>query len=218
MSTSLPVSASRARLAQAQFDGGDVLVLVDPAAALAHAAAINGEVQVHALGGDARHGPALRDRLERVEPEPGLFVRLAPGGLGRIGFIDDAGDRLERVRLARRVIDRNAELAHQHRRPPLGVVGQHAGRGAVILDLAAEGAAVREADRRDQILGPAGMHGFDVGDFHGARSRSSAKAVRPQRFLRSSLSGSGSHQRRLVEIQGRLALWRRYRATRARLR
>ena len=38
----------------------------------------------------------------------------------------------------------------------------------MILDLAAEAAAIREADRREQKLRPTGMDGFDVGDFHGA--------------------------------------------------
>ena len=59
---------------------------------------------------------------------------------------------------------RRAELAHQHRKPSLGIIGQHGNGRAVILDFALEHMAVRQLDAKKQELAPALMQGLDAED------------------------------------------------------
>ena len=54
--------------------------------------AVLGEEQVHALGGDAGHGPGRADVFERTQAHPGLFHGFAP----RAGFRRIVLDRSRR--------------------------------------------------------------------------------------------------------------------------
>src|SRR5215211_2065014 len=115
------------------------------------------KIEMHALGGDARHRPYGSDMLQRVELQARLLPSLAAPAFLRIAALDDAGDSFERLLLLRRQEHRRAELAHQNGGAALRVVRQHANGRPVILDLTPHGAAIGEADGQDQELAAARM-------------------------------------------------------------
>src|SRR5262249_42807582 len=84
---------------------------------------IRREVKVQAPRRYARHGPDRADVLHGVEPEPRFLHGFPAATRGRVGGLDDAGDRFQVRLLPRRMERRGAELAHQDGGPPLAVIG-----------------------------------------------------------------------------------------------
>jgi hypothetical protein len=120
---------------------------------------------VHALGGDPGHRPGYSDRIEALQRHAGLLHRLARRASRRIlAWIHDAGDGLQHAVAAGGVEDGGAQLTHQHGGAPLRVIGQHAGRLAVMLDLARDHLAIGTADLRPQQPDPAVIEIVDIDD------------------------------------------------------
>jgi hypothetical protein len=81
-----------------------------------------------------------------------------------LAFIDDAGDGFQQAVPAGGVEDGGAQLPHQHAGAPLRIIGQHARRLAMVLDLARDHLAVGAADLRPQQPDPAVIEILDIDD------------------------------------------------------
>ncbi len=120
------------------------------------------------FGGDAGARPVAAERLQHAQAHARLLHHLAPGAIGGVlAAIQQARGRLGERRLVGQS-DRRAQLAHQQRHPPIGIVGQYASGLAVILDEALDGRPVLQPEPREAEPAPALVQGLDRQDLDGA--------------------------------------------------
>ena len=98
--------------------------------------------------------------LDRIQLQLGFFHHLAMDSNVRVVFLDDAGDRFQRLLLLAGIKQRDARLADQNGGLASGVIWQHTDRLAVVLDFTLERMPIRQLHRRNVDFGPAGMNGL----------------------------------------------------------
>ena len=159
-SASVPRVDHRRELGERHLDDADVLMFLCEAAAAADlvGAAIGREEEIHPLGRNAGHRPGPDDMFERAEPQAGLFHHFAPrAGFGIVAF-EDPGRRFEMILQSGHKEKRRAQLAHQRRDAALRIKGEDGDGIAVILDLAADPAAVGQFHIGDGECAPSGIN------------------------------------------------------------